>query len=91
MHVLIQFELICQNLSDLRTGCSWQGDGEKMSRRLRGKNEAAGKKEKENEETEKKKLKIWDLRQIDGSKGPSLGKISSVTKLVFFHKSAFKS
>ena len=65
MHVLIQFELICQKLSDLRTGCSWQGDGcwrEDMSRRLSRKNEAAGKEEYENEEIEKKKLKVWDLR-----------------------------
>ena len=65
MHVLIQFELICQKLSDLRTGCSWQGDGccrEDMSRRLSRKKEAVGKEEKENEEIEKKKLKVWDLR-----------------------------
>ena len=61
MHVLIQFELLCQKLSDLRTGCSRQGDGccrEDMSRILRRKNEAAGKEEKKNEQTKKKKLKV---------------------------------
>ena len=60
MHVLIQFVLLCQMLSDLRTGYSWQGDcccREDMSRRQSRRKEVARKEEKENAEVEMRKEK----------------------------------
>ena len=70
MYVLIQFVLLCQMLSDLRTGYSRQGDcccREDMSRRQSRRKEVARNKEKENEEAkmkkEKKKLRVGDLNR----------------------------
>ena len=60
-----------------------------MSRRQSKRQEAARKEEKENEEREEESKGLRS--QTDQyQKRPRLGKISSVTKLVFFHKSALK-
>ena len=56
MHVLIQFVLLFQMLSDLRTGYSLQGDcccREDISRRQSKRKEAARKEDEEKEEKSK--------------------------------------
>ena len=66
-----------------------------MSRRQSRRNGVAMKEEKWNEKVEmkkeKKKVRVWDLKQIDSSKGPGLGKVNRLPSWSIFIKVLLKS